>query len=219
MISRRQFGKFAGALFVSSGLPRVAAARQRERITVVGIGGAGCNIVERLRSRTQSGHDVVRYTVNRVGSGRESDADLELATGCCAVPPPFGYGFYAGAASTLSSRDAERVRAAVAGSRQVILVSGMGGVTGTSLTPLFAQAAKTAGAEVGAVLTLPFEFEGHRVASARVGTARVAEIADRMVLLDNNKLLNEVGEDVTMTKALRWIDGHAIRAIASFIWP
>ncbi|MBK6678032.1 MAG: hypothetical protein IPG52_14880 [Rhodocyclaceae bacterium] len=95
------------------------------------------------------------------------------------------------------------IYAVVEGAQRVIIVAGLGGLTGTSLVPLFALAAKESGARTDAVLTLPFEFEGRRVRNAQAGAAQVSGIADRVVLLDNESMLEELDVGVSMADAFR----------------
>ncbi len=97
-------------------------------IRVFGIGGAGYNIIERLRARHDCSPHVSTYTVNRIEIERH--VDLEFASGIN---------------SPLTSKDQHLISESIRPADYVILTAGLGGKTGTTLISHFAKSAKTHG--------------------------------------------------------------------------
>lgn len=210
MASRRQFVRAIGAGVLSACVPTTLLASSCHSIKVVGIGGAGCNIARSIRSQLECLVGATVVTVDRsVGPRADTglQADVYVATGYRWSPQFYGgeiFDWYdADAPSRPSPDDMALIYAVVEGAQRVIIVAGLGGLTGTSLVPLFALAAKESGARTDAVLTLPFEFEGRRVRNAQAGAAQVSGIADRVVLLDNESMLEELDVGVSMADAFR----------------
>jgi cell division protein FtsZ len=76
----------------------------------------------------------------------------------------------------------------------VFVLAGMGGGTGSGAVPVVAQLAKEAGAVVIAVVTMPFEAEKARIDKAEFGLQELREVADTVIVLDNNRLVDIAGQ-------------------------
>lgn len=162
---------------------------QPAKILVMGLGGAGCNLVNRLAERPPVGVDLVLANTDAQAllSSRKGPKVIFLGEGATR-------GLGAGADHRLGSKAAEqsvaRLEELFEGVDMVFLTAGMGGGTGTGAAPVAARAARKAGALVVAVVTLPFEFEGHRrVRVAREGVAALQDEVDTLLVLPNQKLL------------------------------
>ncbi|MBN9419353.1 MAG: cell division protein FtsZ [Candidatus Eremiobacteraeota bacterium] len=162
---------------------------QPAKILVMGLGGAGCNLVNRLAERPPVGVDLVLANTDAQAllSSRKGPRVIFLGEGATR-------GLGAGADHRLGSKAAEqssaRLEELFEGVDMVFLTAGMGGGTGTGAAPVAARAARKAGALVVAVVTQPFEFEGHRrVRVAREGVAALQDEVDTLLVLPNQKLL------------------------------
>lgn len=162
---------------------------QPAKILVMGLGGAGCNLVNRLAERPPIGVELVLANTDAQAllSSRKGPKVIFLGEGATR-------GLGAGADHRLGSKAAEqssaRLEELFQGVDLVFLTAGMGGGTGTGAAPVAARAARKAGALVVAVVTLPFEFEGHRrVRVAREGVSFLQDEVDTLLVLPNQKLL------------------------------
>jgi hypothetical protein len=86
------------------------------------------------------------------------------------------------------------VKKALAGSDMVFIIAGMGGGTGTGAAPVFGQVAKETGSVSIGVVTMPFECEKARIDKAEFGLQELREVADTVIVLDNNKLVDIAGQ-------------------------
>ncbi|MEM4271723.1 MAG: cell division protein FtsZ, partial [Candidatus Pacearchaeota archaeon] len=75
----------------------------------------------------------------------------------------------------------------------VFVLAGMGGGTGTGSSPVVAQLSKESGAVVIAVVTMPFECEKARIEKAEFGLQELTEVADTVIIIDNNRLVDIAG--------------------------
>lgn len=169
-------------------------------IRVFGIGGAGCNIIERLRGRHDHGPHIATYTVNRTEIERQNDL-----------------GFASGIDSPLTGKDQHLISESVRAADHVILCAGLGGKTGTTLIPHFAKSAKVHGCKVVAVITLPFSFEGKRIRFAREAAEELCGIADQVVTFDLASLTKSLPKNTTLGAFMAFADGLAVQALLNAI--
>lgn len=160
------------------------------RILVMGLGGAGCNLVNRLSERPPAGVELVL-------ANTDAQALLSTKKGpkCIFLGEGSTRGLGAGANHELGKLAAEQSSARLAeifkGADMVFLTAGLGGGTGTGSAPIAAREARKAGALVVGVVTKPFEFEGRRrTRVAEEGVAALEEEVDTLLVLPNQKLLN-----------------------------
>jgi cell division GTPase FtsZ len=165
-------------------------------IRVFGIGGAGYNIIERLRARHDCGPHVSTYTVNRVETERQ--VDLEFASGID---------------SPLTSKDQHLISESVRPADYVILTAGLGGKTGTTLVTHFAKCAKAHGCKVVTVIVLPFSFEGRRIRFARKAAEELNGIADQVITFDLASLTKSFPKDTTLGAFFDYANDLVVQAI------
>lgn len=173
---------------------------------VMGLGGAGCNLVNRLAERPPVGVDLILANTDAQAllSSRKGPKVIFLGEGATR-------GLGAGADHQLGRKAAEqsqsRLEELFAGVDMVFLTAGMGGGTGTGAAPIAARAARNAGALVVAVVTLPFEFEGHRrVRVAREGVALLQDQVDTLLVLPNQKLLAMESNNCPLDESFNIVD-------------
>ena len=177
---------------------------QVARIKVFGVGGAGCNAVNRMVNDGVKGVDFyvcntdiqslnLSKCPNKIVLGRE----LTKGLGAGGNPEM-------GQKAALESQ--EDIKKALAGADMVFITCGMGGGTGTGAAPIFAKFAKEMGALVVGIVTKPFDFEGRkRMDQANVGIEQIRQYVDSLIIVSNNQLLNVIGE-IPMQDAFKEAD-------------
>ncbi len=184
-------------------------------IKVVGCGGGGCNTVTRLMEEGVVGAELLaantdaRHLVN-VHAHRKVLIGRHRTRGLGAGGNP--------AQGEASAQEAdEELRGLIKGAHIVFVTAGMGGGTGTGSAPYVAHIAKQEGALVISFVTTPFHGEGRqRMSTAQAGVAKLAGIADTVVVLNNDKLL-QVSPKLPLNDAFRVLDELLMNSIKALI--
>ena len=175
------------------------------KITVVGVGGGGCNAVDRMISVELPD---VRYVVlNTDGQAlARSEADKKIVLG-----GPRTRGLGAGGDPSRGAEAARQSSAEIADALKdanlVFIAAGMGGGTGSGASSIVADIARSQAALAIAVVTKPFSFEGFRrrqVADEAIEELR--EHADTLIVVPNDRLLSFISDKVTLDVAFRIAD-------------
>ncbi|MGB3573315.1 MAG: cell division protein FtsZ [Phormidesmis sp.] len=175
------------------------------RIKVIGVGGGGCNAVNRMIDSGLAGIEF--WTVN-------TDAQAltySSTTNTMQLGQKLTRGLGAGGNPSIGQKAAEESRdeifQALEGSDLVFITAGMGGGTGTGAAPIVAECAKEAGALTVGVITRPFTFEGRRrTAQADSGIAALQASVDTLIIIPNDKLLSVISEQTPVQEAFRVAD-------------
>ncbi|MDD5219895.1 MAG: cell division protein FtsZ [Candidatus Bipolaricaulis sp.] len=175
------------------------------RLMVVGVGGGGGNVVDRMFDTRVEGVDLV--VVN-------TDAQvLEVvrAHQTLQIGRKLTHGLGAGGNPEIGKLAAEESREEIAdllhGVDMVFITAGMGGGTGTGAAPVIASLAKETGILTTAIVTRPFSFEGiARAEKAETGIARLSQSVDALICISNDKLLKVASTDTPITKAFEMAD-------------
>lgn len=175
------------------------------RIKVIGVGGGGCNAVNRMIASEVSG--VEFWSINTDAQAL-SGAD---ATNKLQVGQKLTRGLGAGGNPAIGQKAAEESRdeiaAALEHSDLVFITAGMGGGTGTGAAPIVAEVAKEIGALTVGVVTRPFTFEGRRrTGQAEEGIAALQSRVDTLIMIPNDKLLSVISEQTPVQEAFRVAD-------------
>ena len=189
------------------------------KIKVIGVGGAGGNAVIHMINSDIQGADFIC-------ANTDSQA-LDRATGSTILKlgDNVTRGLGAGADPQVGKAAAERDRAAIeellSGADMIFITAGMGGGTGTGAAPVIAEIAKDLGALTVAVVTKPFNFEGHkRKAAAEQGIAELVEEVDSLITIPNQKLMDILGKKTSMEDAFSKADDilkGAVQGISDII--
>ena len=184
-------------------------------IKVVGVGGAGGNAVDHMIREGVNGVQFVAANTDAQALSRNMAADkMQLgASGLGAGAKP-----EAGRAAALEER--ERIAEQLKGANMVFITAGMGGGTGTGAAPIVAEVAKEMGILTVAVVTKPFGFEGKRLKAAEAGIAELQKHVESLVVILNDKLMEVLGDDVSMEEAFKAADNvlrNAVGGIAEII--
>ncbi len=175
------------------------------RLMVVGVGGGGGNVVDRMFDTRVQGVDLV--VVN-------TDAQvLEVvrAHQTLQIGRKLTHGLGAGGNPEVGKLAAEESREEIVdllrGVDMAFITAGMGGGTGTGAAPVIAGIAREAGILTTAIVTRPFSFEGiARAQKAEEGIARLAQNVDALICISNDKLLKVASADTPITKAFEMAD-------------
>ncbi len=174
-------------------------------IKVVGVGGAGCNAVDRMIEAGLQGVQFVALNTDQQALER-SLAPTKLALGLNATR-----GLGAGGdpeVGAVAAKESEReVMDLLEGADMVFVTAGMGGGTGTGAAPIVADLARRLDALTVGVVTRPFVFEGpRRKKAAATGLDRLRERTDTLVVIPNDNLHNVVDKATALGDAFRIAD-------------
>jgi len=175
------------------------------RIKVVGVGGGGCNAVDRMIDEGMQGVEFV---------GVNTDAQallLSKAPTRVRVGEKLTRGLGSGGDPEVGRKateeSAEELYTVLKGADMVFITSGMGGGTGTGGAPVVAKIARDIGALTIGVVTRPFNFEGsRRIQAAETGIDLFKEQADTLIVIPNDRLLQIVDKRANLQQAFRIAD-------------
>ena len=175
------------------------------RIIVVGVGGAGNNAVDRMITEGVAGIEFIC-----VNTDKQQLISCKAPT-CIQIGEKLTKGLGAGAKPEVGEKAAEESRedivAAISGADMVFVTCGMGGGTGTGAAPVVADIAREMGILTVGVVTSPFEFEGpKRARNAEGGIAKMSEVVDTLIVVQNEKLLEIIDRRTTQPEAFAKAD-------------
>lgn len=175
------------------------------RIKVVGIGGGGCNAVDRMIDEGLQGVDFVSINTDAQAL-INSKATTKVRIGE-KLTRGLGSGGDPEMGRKAAEESAEDLYNVLKGSDLVFITGGMGGGTGTGAAPIVAQIAKEVGALTIGVVTRPFSFEGKkREQAAELGIDKLKEQADTLIVIPNDRLLQIVDKRVTVQQSFKLAD-------------
>jgi len=180
-------------------------------ITVVGCGGAGGNTVNRMHEEGIEGATLVAANTDaqhlyEIDYDRMILLGKEKTRGRGAGSLP-----QVGEEAAIESQD--EIYDAVEGSDMVFVTAGLGGGTGTGSAPIVAKAAKESGALTIAIVTTPFTAEGEvRRTNAEAGLERLRDVADTVIVVPNDRLLDAVGK-LPIRQAFKISDEVLMRSV------
>ena len=161
------------------------------KIRVIGVGGAGNNMVSWLYKKGIRGAEIIAANTDKQHLDISSSdrkiligRDLTRGLGCGGFPQK---GAEAAQESMLNIKEALR------GTDMTFVCAGMGGGTGTGAAPVIASVAKELGSIVIGTVTMPFNIERARIDKAEFGLQQLREVCDTVVVIDNNRLVAIAG--------------------------
>lgn len=196
----------------------VIVQRQGTRVKVVGCGGGGGNSVSRMKEIGIKGCEVIAINTDAQDLLYTS-ADVKILIGR-ELTGGLGAGSNPKIGEEAAKESEQEIRKRLANSDLVFITCGLGGGTGTGSAPVIADLAKKAGALVIAIVTLPFTVEGQkRIENAQYGLERLEQIADTLIVVPNDKLL-ELAPDLPIQTAFKVADEiltNSVKGIAELI--
>jgi cell division protein FtsZ len=184
-------------------------------IKVIGVGGAGGNAVDHMIREGVMGVEFVAANTDAQALKR-SVAHKKLRLGKSGL----GAGAKPEVGRDAAVSEREQIAEALKGSHMVFITAGMGGGTGTGAAPIVAEIAREMGVLTVGVVTKPFMFEGKRAKIAEAGIAELQKHVDSLIVVLNDKLMDVLGEDVSMDEAFKAADNvlrNAVGGIAEII--
>jgi len=168
-------------------------------IKVVGVGGGGCNAVNRMIDANIKGITFIAVNTDKQVLAKNK-AEVKIQIG-----EKLTQGLGAGGNPEVGQKSAEEsieaIENCLQGSDMVFITAGMGGGTGTGASPIIAKSARSSGALTVGVVTRPFTFEGRkRRDNAELGIRFLKNYVDSLVVVPNDKLL-EISEKTTSMNA------------------
>ena len=175
------------------------------QIKVIGVGGGGCNAVNRMIAS-----DVVGIEFWAINTDAQALANT-AAPQRLQIGQKLTRGLGAGGNPAIGQKAAEESRDEIAGALEntdlVFITAGMGGGTGTGAAPIVAEVAKEMGCLTVGVVTRPFTFEGRRrTKQAEDGITGLETRVDTLIVIPNNQLLQVISPETPMQEAFRTAD-------------
>ena len=182
------------------------------RIKVIGVGGAGNNVVSRMMGTTEGIEFININTDKATLAATEADVRVQIGE-----KVTLGRG--AGSDPDVGRKAAEESRNNLEklfeNTDMVFITAGMGGGTGTGAAPVVASLAKEAGVLTVGVVTRPFKFEGSRKAAiADAGIEELTGCVDTLLVIPNDKLKDVTDQKITFANAFQIADGVLHSAVA-----
>jgi len=174
-------------------------------IKVIGIGGGGCNAVNRMIDGDVKGIEFITINTDNQSLQRTK------ATNRLQIGEKITRGLGAGANPEIGEKAAaeskDEIAQLIRGTDMLFITAGMGGGTGTGGAPIIAQIARELGILTVGVVTRPFRFEGSkRMMNAEKGIREMEKYVDSLIVVPNDKLLEVAGEDTTLDEAFNMAD-------------
>jgi cell division protein FtsZ len=174
-------------------------------IKVIGIGGGGCNAVNRMIDNSIKGIEFITINTDNQALQRTK------ATNKLQIGEKITKGLGAGANPEIGQKAAaesrEEIIKLISGTDMLFITAGMGGGTGTGGAPIVAQIANEIGVLTVGVVTRPFKFEGsRRQINAETGIRELEKYVDSLIVVPNDKLLEIAGDDTTLDEAFTMAD-------------
>ena len=184
------------------------------KIKVIGVGGAGNNVINRMIDAGVGGVDFVVVNTDK------QDLNKSVCKNKLQIGEKLTGGMGAGSKPEIGKKSAEESRAAISkaleGTDMVFITDGMGGGTGTGAAPIVADLAHEAGILTVGVVTKPFKFEGkRRMDQANAGIKELLGKVDSLLIIPNDRLKYATDQKVTLANAFEIADDVLRQAVTS----
>ncbi|MBQ8909781.1 MAG: cell division protein FtsZ [Oscillospiraceae bacterium] len=184
------------------------------KIKVIGVGGAGNNVINRMIEAGVGGVDFVAINTDK------QDLNKSVCKNKIQIGEKLTGGMGAGSKPEIGRKSAEESRAAIAkaleGIDMVFITAGMGGGTGTGAAPIVAELAHEAGILTVGIVTKPFKFEGaNRMRQAEQGIEELSGRVDSLVIIPNDRLKYVTDQKITFANAFGIADDVLKQAVTS----
>ena len=190
------------------------------KIKVIGVGGAGNNVINRMIESGVSGVDFIVVNTDK------QDLNKSICKNKIQIGEKLTGGMGAGSKPEIGRKSAEESRAQIAkileGTDMVFITAGMGGGTGTGAAPVVAEIAREQGVLTVGVVTKPFGFEGQkRMRAAEAGIEQLRGKVDSLVIIPNERLKYATDQKITFRNAFEIADDvlrQAVQSISDLIY-
>ena len=183
-------------------------------IKVIGVGGGGNNVVNRMVRSGMQGVEFVAINTDKQA------LNISSASNKIQIGEKLTCGQGAGSNPDVGRKSAEESRASISdalnGTDMVFITAGMGGGTGTGAAPIIAEVAKEKDILTVGVVTRPFKFEGRRrMLQAEAGIAELRNKVDSLVIIPNERLKYATDQKITFANAFEIADDVLRQAVQS----
>ena len=192
-------------------------SNEQVRIAVIGVGGAGCNTVDRMMKSGIKSAQTIAVNTDQLHL-KVVQAHKRVLIGST-VTKGLGAGGFPEVATKCAEMSREKLKEVIGEKELVFIAGGMGGGTGTGAAPVIAEIAKEQGAIVVSVVTMPFRLERARMQKAKWGLQRLASKSDTVIVIENDRLVGYV-PNLPIAEAFNLADaitGKAITGISDTI--
>ncbi len=181
-------------------------------IKVVGIGGGGCNAVNRMIDAGLKGVEFIAVNTDAQAL-LLSDADVKLDVGR-QLTRGLGAGSDPEIGRAAAEEHRQEIEEVLKGADMIFITAGKGGGTGTGGAPIVAEIAKSMGALTIGVVTRPFAFEGRRRSvQAEAGIQKLKEKVDTLIIIPNDRLLQVSDQKTSMLNAFKMADEVLLQGV------
>jgi cell division protein FtsZ len=188
-------------------------------IKIVGVGGAGCNVLDRIVLDGLNKADLI--AINTDVQGLASSVAAHKVQLGRTVTRGLGAGGDPELGYNAAYESADEIRRALTDARMIFVCTGLGGGTGSGAAPAVAQVARESGSLVVVFATLPFAFEGkRRMAQAQEALAKLRENADAVICFENDRMGDMVAPKAGIHQAFATADltiSQSVRSIVNVI--
>ncbi|MFN3870194.1 MAG: cell division protein FtsZ [Aquificaceae bacterium] len=182
------------------------------KIKVFGVGGGGCNAVNRMFLEGVEGVEL--FAVNTDVQHLASLAVPNKIQIGEKVTKGLGAGAKPEMGEQAALEDADKIREILRNTDMLFLACGLGGGTGTGATPVIAEIARDMGILTVAVVTKPFNFEGpKRMQAASEGLEKLKDLVDTYIVVNNQKLVEIADKNFSIKDAFKMVDDVLVEAV------
>ena len=184
---------------------------QLAKIKVIGVGGGGCNAVNRMIESGVKGVDfIVANTDLQVLNNSKAELKIQLGK------DGLGAGGKPDVGREAATESKKEIEEALKGADMIFITAGMGGGTGTGAAPVVAEISQTLGALTVAIVTKPFGFEGRRrMENALNGLEELKKHVDTLIVIPNDRLREIIDKTTPMLEAFKEVDNVLRRGVQS----
>ncbi len=160
-------------------------------IKVIGVGGAGSNMVSWLYKKGIKGAEI--YACNTDKQHLDiTNADKKVLIGRD-ITRGLGCGGFPNKGAEAAQESITQLKELIKGTDMAFVCAGMGGGTGTGAAPVIAELIKASGSIVIGTVTMPFSIERARIDKAEFGLQQLRQVSDTVIVIDNNRLVKIAG--------------------------
>lgn len=187
---------------------------QIAKIKVIGVGGGGCNAVNRMiESGVQGVEFIVANTDLQVLNVSKAETKLQIGK---SITNGLGAGANPDVGREAALESKKEIEEALSGADMVFVTCGMGGGTGTGAAPIVAEIAQDLGALTVGIVTKPFRFEGKkRMDHAEIGIEELRHHVDTIIVIPNDRLRDIIDRTTPMMEAFKEVDNVLRRGVQS----
>lgn len=187
---------------------------QIAKIKVIGVGGGGCNAVNRMIESGVKGVEfIVANTDLQVLNTSKASNKLQIGV---TITNGLGAGANPEVGRAAAQESKEEIKEALKGADMIFVTCGMGGGTGTGAAPVIAEIAEDLGALTVGIVTKPFRFEGkRRMEQAILGIEELKKHVDTLIVIPNDRLREIIDKSTPMIDAFKEVDNVLHRGVQS----